>query len=316
MTEFSISGVETYWWLPAVVAFGISFFTSTGGVSGAFLLLPFQVSILGFTSPAVSSTNLVYNIVAIPGGVYRYIREDRMVWPLASMTIIGTLPGIFLGAIIRINYLPDPSAFKLFAGLVLLYLGVRLVLSIFWHSDARNSTASSDRLLTNQKKVGGSSHPALSAFSVTDTKFSLRRIEYSFEGHRYSASSPGILLLSFIVGIIGGTYGIGGGAIIAPFFVAVFGLPVYTVAGAALIGTFVTSIAGVLFYSIVAPYYADSGLAIRPDWPLGALFGLGGFFGIYCGARIQKYMPEKVIKFILVVCILFVAGKYIIGYFQ
>jgi uncharacterized membrane protein YfcA len=45
--------------------------------------LPFQVSVLGFTSPAVSPTNLVYNIFAKPGGVYRYVREGRVVWPLA-----------------------------------------------------------------------------------------------------------------------------------------------------------------------------------------------------------------------------------------
>lgn len=44
----------------------------------------------------------------------------------------------------------------------------------------------------------------------------------------------GIFTLSFVVGIVGGIYGIGGGAIIAPFFVTFFGLPVYTVAGAAL----------------------------------------------------------------------------------
>ena len=52
---------------------------------------------------------------------------------------------------------------------------------------------------------------------------------------------------SGVVGIIGGVYGIGGSAIIAPFFISFFWLPVYTVAGAALMGTFVTSIAGVIF---------------------------------------------------------------------
>ena len=80
---FPIAGVEVSPIIPFVVAFVVSFFTSMGGVSGAFLLLPFQVSVLGFTSPAVSSTNLVYNIVAIPSGVYRYIKEGRMAWPLA-----------------------------------------------------------------------------------------------------------------------------------------------------------------------------------------------------------------------------------------
>ena len=68
-----------------------------GGVSGAFLLLPFQMSVLGFTSPAVSSTNFVYNTVAVPSGVYRYFKEGRMAWPLTWVEIVGTLPGVFIG---------------------------------------------------------------------------------------------------------------------------------------------------------------------------------------------------------------------------
>ena len=60
---FPVSGVEVALWVPPLVALVVSAFTSMGGVSGAFLLLPFQVSVLGFASPAVSSTNLVYNIV-------------------------------------------------------------------------------------------------------------------------------------------------------------------------------------------------------------------------------------------------------------
>ncbi len=296
MISFPLSGVETYWWLPAVVAFIISFFTSMGGVSGAFLLLPFQISFLGFTGPAVSPTNLVYNIVAIPGGVYRFIREQRMVWPLIWIIIIGTLPGIFLGAIIRIKYLPEPTSFKFFAGLVLVYIGIRLVLNILDKSKSDSITSSKN-------------------FSVTDAYFNFKNTGFKFNETEYKTSTTGILLLSFIVGIIGGTYGIGGGAIIAPFLVAVCSLPVFAVAGPALMGTFVCSIAGVLFYTAIAPYYADTGLAITPDWLLGFMFGLGGLAGIYAGARLQKYIPAKIIKIILAICILFVAGKYIIGFF-
>ncbi|MDH5768054.1 MAG: sulfite exporter TauE/SafE family protein, partial [Nitrospirota bacterium] len=89
---FPVSGVETYIFIPPLVALVVSFFTSMGGVSGAFLLLPFQVSVLNFTSPSVSSTNFVYNIVAIPSGVYRYLKEGRMPWPLTNIVILGTLP--------------------------------------------------------------------------------------------------------------------------------------------------------------------------------------------------------------------------------
>ena len=127
---FPVSGIETYFFFPPLVAFVISFFTSMGGVSGAFLILPFQMSILGFTSPSVSATNFLYNIVGTPGGITPYIKEQRMVWPLATLITLGTLPGVLIGYYVRVRYLPDPKAFKFFVGLVLLYIGFRLARSI------------------------------------------------------------------------------------------------------------------------------------------------------------------------------------------
>lgn len=124
---FPVSGVEINPLIPPLVAFIVSSLTASAGVSGAFLLLPFQVSVLHYTSPSVSPTNLIYNIVAIPGGLYRFIKEGRMAWPLAWVVSIGTLPGVFLGSWVRIAYLPDPRSFKLFIGGVLLYLGIKIV---------------------------------------------------------------------------------------------------------------------------------------------------------------------------------------------
>ena len=296
--QFPVSGAETYWWLPVGVAFVISCCTSMGGVSGAFLLLPFQVSVLGFAGPAVSPTNLIFNIVAIPSGVYRYYREDRMVWPLVWTIIVGTVPGVFLGAIIRIKYLPDPDSFKLFAGLVLVYIGIRLCIDILRKIRRRASTNTGGRQLR-----------------VTAPHINAVNLRYEFNGEQFRASTPGLFALSLIVGIVGGAYGIGGGAIIAPFLVVVFGLPVYTIAGATLTATFVTSIVGVVFYTLMAPFYADTGLAIAPDWALGALFGIGGAAGMYVGARLQRFVPARVIKTVLAACILFVAVRYVVGFF-
>ncbi|MBU2429230.1 MAG: sulfite exporter TauE/SafE family protein, partial [Proteobacteria bacterium] len=124
---FQTAGIEVAIWIPPLVAFVISFFTSMGGVSGAFLLLPFQMSFLGYTNPSVSATNQVFNIVAIPGGVYRFWKEGRLVWPLAAIVIIGTLPGVFMGAMARILFLPDPKNFKFFASLVLFYIAAKMI---------------------------------------------------------------------------------------------------------------------------------------------------------------------------------------------
>ncbi len=46
------------------------------------------------------------------------------------------------------------------------------------------------------------------------------------------------------------------------------------------------------------------------------LFGAGGFAGIYLGARCQKFVPQKPIKILLGVLIIFVALKYVIQYFR
>ncbi|MBI9111124.1 sulfite exporter TauE/SafE family protein [Maridesulfovibrio ferrireducens] len=309
---FPVAGIEVNPLVPPLVAFVVSFFTSMGGVSGAFLLMPFQMSFLGYTSPSVSATNQLFNIVAIPSGVLRYIREGRMVWPLTIVVIVGTLPGVLVGAIVRVKWLPDPTAFKLFASAVLLWIGVKLALSILKKNKSPNKDAEEkfQQLVKDHSKRNdeGEKLP-----TVRVLKFSATRISYEFYGEVYDCSSIGLLSLSLIVGIVGGIYGIGGGSIIAPFFVTIFGLPVYTVAGAALMGTFVTSVAGVLFYQAIAPLYPN--MAIAPDWTLGILFGIGGMAGMYFGARCQKFFPAKIIKWMLTVIILFTAGKYISEFF-
>ncbi len=110
------------------------------------------------------------------------------------------------------------------------------------------------------------------------------------------------------MGIIGGIYGIGGGSIVAPFFVAIIGLPVYTVAEAALMGTFIASVAGVVFYQYLSWIYTD--MAVEPNWTLGIIFGFGVLSEMYLGARTQKFVPARVIKSILCACVLFVAFRY------
>lgn len=319
---FPVSGVEVNPLLPPLVALLVAALTAPAGVSGAFLLLPFQMSVLNYTSPSVSPTNLIYNIVAIPGGLYRYIKEGRMAWPLTWVVVVGTLPGVFLGSWIRIVYLPDPKIFKLFVGAVLLYLGVRLVFELTGGS--KNKKAQNKALeqkfkeRVEQLKAGNSNKLAagLPAGAVVKTKsFSLKKIEYDFWGETYAFGTMTIFSLALVVGLIGGIYGIGGGAIIAPFCVSILGLPVYTVAGAALAGTFLTSIAGVIFYALLATTPVGASAAVAPDWMLGGLFGVGGLLGTYCGACAQKFLKEKIVKLIMAAMILFLALRYIIQYF-
>jgi uncharacterized protein len=293
MVQFPVSGVEVNPLVPLLVAFVVSALTAPAGVSGAFLLLPFQVSVLGFTSPAVSPTNLIFNVLATPGGVYRYVREGRVAWPLAWVVILGTLPGVFVGALLRVTLLSDPARFEAFVGLVLLYLGVRLLYE----------TYAAGREQSPERGDAG---------TVNITGVSVRRVGYEFRGKVYSFSVPAVFALSLVVGVIGGIYSIGGGSIIAPFLVTIFALPVYTVAGATLIGTFVTSVAGVAFFELLAlTGVGPESAAIAPDWLLGITLGLGGLAGTYAGARLQRYLPDFWIRAVLGTLVTLLALRYV-----
>jgi uncharacterized protein len=112
-----------------VAAYVIAVLATPAGVSGAVLLLPFQVSVLGTPSPAVTPTNLLYNVVATPGALYRYWQQGQTGGRLAQVLVAGTLPGVVVGSVIRVELLPGQRVFDLVIAAVLLPLGIWLALS-------------------------------------------------------------------------------------------------------------------------------------------------------------------------------------------
>jgi uncharacterized protein len=266
---FTVAGIWVPLWVPPVVAFVISFFSSMVGISGAFLLVPFQMSVLGYVTPSVSATNLVFNLVAIPGGVWRYAQEKRVDWRLACVIAAGTFPGLLVGWWLRLHWLLDPHTFKLFVGLLSLWLSMRLL----WRP---------------RKPVIVDAHGAASGTKTLP-----------------------ILVAALTIGVIGGAYGIGGGSIMAPVLVVVFGLQLHAVAGAALLATLATSVAGVAMYQLLP---APPGIESRPDWVLGILFGLGGAAGMYAGARTQKHVSRRALEIGVGAALALLSAGYVLGF--
>jgi hypothetical protein len=54
---------------------------------------------------------------------------------------------------------------------------------------------------------------------------------------------------------------------------------------------------------------------VAPDWLLGILFGIGGMAGMYLGARCQKFVPARAIKWMLAGVMVFTAIKYVFDFF-
>ncbi|KOU18380.1 membrane protein [Streptomyces sp. WM6349] len=122
-------GKAVEWWTClAGVAAGllIAVVTAPVGVSGAVFLLPVQLSVFGVPSPAVTPTNLLYNVVAGPGALLRYRRGGALGTPLVRLLVVGTLPGVVIGAVIRVFAVPGPAVFRVLVALFLLPLGLWL----------------------------------------------------------------------------------------------------------------------------------------------------------------------------------------------
>jgi uncharacterized membrane protein YfcA len=108
-----------------VCGFVIALVTTPVGVSGAVLLLPVQLDVLHVSNPSVTPTNLLYNVVSGPGALFRH--RSRLRGSLVGRLLVGTVPGVVVGACVRVWLVPDARTFRLVAAAVLLTLGVWLV---------------------------------------------------------------------------------------------------------------------------------------------------------------------------------------------
>jgi uncharacterized membrane protein YfcA len=111
----------------AVIAFLVAIVTTPAGVSGAVFLLPVEVSVLHVPNPAVTPTNLLYNVLSTPGALLRLRRDRRLVSPLTRALLTGAVPGVLIGAVVRVEVLSGPRIFLLVVAAVLAPLGVLLI---------------------------------------------------------------------------------------------------------------------------------------------------------------------------------------------
>ena len=112
------------------------------------------------------------------------------------------------------------------------------------------------------------------------------------------------LALGLIAGIFGGFFGIGGGTVIIPALVFLFGLTQHQAQGTAL-AAMVPPIA--LLAAI--KYYLEGNVKIS----MAVFICLGFFFGGLIGAHLVHKIPSLVLKRLFGIFLLFVAARMILG---
>jgi hypothetical protein len=132
----------------ALSAFLIAALTTPVGVSGAVFLVPIQVSVLHTPSPSLTPTNLLYNVIATPGALLRYRLGAVLRDPLTITLLTGTLPGVVVGSVLRVEVLAGPQAFYLVIAAVLLPLGV-------WLASGQPAPTGRGRMTPDDRRIKG-----------------------------------------------------------------------------------------------------------------------------------------------------------------
>lgn len=120
---------------------------------------------------------------------------------------------------------------------------------------------------------------------------------------------PLLIGVGFVVGMLSGFFGIGGGFLVVPGLVGATAMPLINAIGSSLVS--VTA-----FGITTAASYAWSGLV---DWPLAGLFVVGGALGGLLGIQLAKHLAghkhalTRIFSAIVIVVGFYVVTKSLIG---
>lgn len=113
------------------------------------------------------------------------------------------------------------------------------------------------------------------------------------------AAAVGFVALGLVAGVLSAVMGVGGGVIMVPAMVLLFGLDQHTAEGTSLLVIVPTAIAGSIRHT-------RNGYT---DWGLGALVGVGGIAGALLGAEVALSLDGEVLRRLFAVFLLITAVR-------
>ncbi len=246
------------------------------GVAGGFLLVPILLFIYPDRTPsiitAMSLTVAFFNALS---GSFAYFKLRRIDLYSGILFSVTAVPGAIIGAIIN-TYL-NRNIFQLIFACILFVAAIYLLIKPSRNYSGKNNSNGWERRLSD-----------------------------SF-GNKYVYSYNRILgiIIAFVIGIISGLLGIGGGIIHVPVLTQVLGFPVYiaTATSQFVVGTSTLS-AG------ITHIFSDSFSGIAGET---MILALGVVIGAQFGARISHKIPAAVIIRILAIALIIVALRLLIS---
>ncbi len=224
--ESTLSGTPYYLALLAI-GLGIGILTGFFGVGGGFLVVPILNVILGINYEIAVGSSLSFIIGTSFAGLLKQHKLGNVHFRVAGYIVAGSMIGAVIG---------DSLQMYLLYGLA---KGNEALFTVFMHSIfivVLIGTISSMRSPLHEKTQN---QPLLTKLPIPP-KFHI--VEWGSLGF----SIPGAFITGLLIGIFTGLLGIGGGVLLVPVLLGLFGLTHAKAAGTSLAIVFATSIIAVI----------------------------------------------------------------------
>jgi len=315
---FPIAGVKVGIWHLVWMGFWTGYTMGLVGEASGIFSMPYSMSILQFDSVAVSPTSLITTFLNPFGALLGYRRNKQWNLDLALWLCVGAVLGSPIGPFIRVFWLTDPDPFKFVIGLALFVMAVHLLIQTTpWYLKRtvrhRRFKKKFDQMMKESLAEGRTPSGLPENFQIETVEKSFKSIRIAYWGEEQTFSVPLMLAIGFIVGIVASALGVGGGFMLVPIMVTVFGIPMYVLVAATVPFVITLSITSLLSYVVTLPLL--TGVITKPDWAFGLFVASGAILGAWVAAKTQKYIPEQILKPMLAGVTGLVGVLYIINFF-
>jgi uncharacterized membrane protein YfcA len=315
---FAVAGVRVPIWHLLWMGFWTGYTMGLVGEASGIFSLPYSMSILQFTSVGVSPTGLITTFLNPFGALLGFYRNRQWNLDLAMGLCIGAVLGSPIGPFIRVYFLDDPGPFKAVIGLALFIMAVHLLVQITpWYLQRtkrqRAFKVKFDEMIRRRVKAGKAPSGLPDDFKIKTIERSFRRVTIDYWGETQSFNTMLMVAIGFVVGVVSSALGVGGGFMLVPIMVSLFGLPLYVLVAATIPFVITLSLTGLFSYAVIVPWLTGSKAA--PDWSFGLFVACGAILGAWLAAKTQRFVPEKFLKPMLGAVTGLVGILYMINYF-
>jgi uncharacterized membrane protein YfcA len=263
--------------LLAFIGLFVGAFGTLIGVAGGFLLVPILLFLYPDETPAtITSITLTVAFFNALSGSIAYYRLRRIDFRSGLLFAITAVPGAIIGAYI-VGFL-SRSIFQYVFGAILIIIAVFLL--------AR----------PEKRMFGGILLKWQTARHITDRQRNI---------YNYSFSLPIGMFIAFIVGIVSGLLGIGGGIVHMPALTQILGFPAHIATATSHFTVMITTFAAIDTHLISGTFTGEIVRAL--------VLSAGAIIGAQFGARLSQRVTGVLIIRLLAVGLIIVALRLLVS---